>query len=52
MSRNSSSNSVLDPVVAMLKGNDPEYASYNLTHERNIVGTHTDILAGVDPTNF
>lgn len=53
MSRtNSSSNSVLNPVVAMMKGNDPEYASYNLTHERSIVGTRTDIPAGVDPTNF
>ena len=52
MSRNSSSNSVLNPVIAMMKGNDPEYASYNLTHERSIVGTRTDIPAGVDPTNF
>jgi hypothetical protein len=51
MSRNSS-NGVLNPVIAMIKMNDPEYASYDLTHERCVVGTRTDIPAGIDPTNF
>jgi hypothetical protein len=52
MSRNPTSNSVLNPVIAMMKVNDPEYASYDLTHERSVVGTRTDIPAGIDPTNF
>jgi hypothetical protein len=53
MSRPSNaSNAVLNPVIAMIRVNDPEYASYDLTHERCVVGTRTDIPAGVDPTNF
>ena len=43
---------VLKPVIIIMEANDPEYAAYNRTHSRDILGIRVDIPSGVHPTAF